>query len=256
LGRPKKQTVDYFPHYCVHKKTMFIIEQKYGNDGYAFWFKLLELLGSSEGHYLKLENGMDWEFLIAKTRLDKNRCTEILNLLAILGAIDRELWEEHNIIWSDNFVENLKDAYRNRVVDIPAKPSFSRKKSYKYKDNQRKKSTNEMKVNEMKVNENTDSSDLKEKSEQKTEINFNFKIQKWEGITKEDLSLWAEAYPACDIKQELKKMIAWILSAGAKGKKRRWRKFITNWLSRQQDRGGTKPLSYGKNMEVRYEKVK
>lgn len=67
MARPKKQTVDYFPHSCVHKKTMFILEQKYGNDGYAFWFKLLEMLGSTEGHFLSLKNGMEWEFLIAKT---------------------------------------------------------------------------------------------------------------------------------------------------------------------------------------------
>jgi uncharacterized phage protein (TIGR02220 family) len=107
---------------------MFILEQKYGNDGYAFWFKLLEMLGSTGGHCLHFVNDMDWEFLIAKTRLDKEKCTEILDLLATLGAIDKELWNE-KIVWSDNFIENIKDAYRNRTVDIPSKPSILRKKS-------------------------------------------------------------------------------------------------------------------------------
>jgi len=128
VARPKKQTVDYFPHSCTHSKTMFILEQKYGNDGYAFWFKLLEMLGSSEGHCLYFTNGMDWEFLIAKTRLDKEKCIEILDLLATFGAIDKKLWSK-KIVWSDNFIENIKDAYRNRTVDIPVKPSFLRKKS-------------------------------------------------------------------------------------------------------------------------------
>jgi len=239
LSRPKKQTVDYFPHYCIHGKTMFILEQKYGNDGYAFWFKLLELLGSSEGHYLHLENGADWEYLIAKTKMDKEKCNEILNLLATLKAIDRDLWEQERIVWSDNFIENVKDAYRNRVVDIPKKPNFLRKKSRKKKDKQRKKSTNEMKVNEMKLNKNIYSSDLKNKSEQKPKINFNFSTSKWENISEENKKLWNEAYPACDIELELKKMKAWILSAGAKGHKRNWLKFITNWLSRTQDKGGS-----------------
>ena len=67
MARPKKRTVDYFPHQCNHGKTMFILEQKYGNDGYAFWFKLLELLGTTEGHFLHLENSADWEFLHPKT---------------------------------------------------------------------------------------------------------------------------------------------------------------------------------------------
>ena len=50
--RPKKAIVDYFPHFVSHGKTMFTIEMKYGNDGYAFWFKLLEILGSTENHYI------------------------------------------------------------------------------------------------------------------------------------------------------------------------------------------------------------
>jgi len=34
-GRKDKHTVEYFPHYCSGKKTVFILERKYGNDGYA-----------------------------------------------------------------------------------------------------------------------------------------------------------------------------------------------------------------------------
>ncbi len=150
MSRPKKQTIDYFPHNCTHGKTMFILEQKYGNDGYAFWFKLLELLGNAEGHFLHLENGLDWEFLIAVTHLDKDKCKEILNLLADLNAIDKELWLEKSVIWIQKFVDNIKDAYRNRVVEIPQKPSFLRKKPHNNKDNLRQKTANEMKVNEIK----------------------------------------------------------------------------------------------------------
>jgi len=48
MARPNKQGVDYFPHFVNHGKTMFILEEKFGNNGYAFWFKLLELLGKEE----------------------------------------------------------------------------------------------------------------------------------------------------------------------------------------------------------------
>ena len=126
-GRPSKTTVDYFPHYCRHGKTMMILEQKYGNDGYAFWFKLLELLGDSEGHQLDLNDPIAWEFLQSKSRLSEETCTEILNLLSKLKAIDPELWKEQ-IIWCDNFVQGITDAYRNRVVEIPQKPELKRKK--------------------------------------------------------------------------------------------------------------------------------
>lgn len=123
--RHPKKTVDYFPHHTNHKKTIFILESKFGNDGYAFWFKLLEILGNTENHYLDYNgrNNSDWEFLQAKTHLDENKCNEILEILVKLNAIDRELWSKR-IIWSQNFIDGIAVVYRNRRVDIPAKPSF------------------------------------------------------------------------------------------------------------------------------------
>ena len=150
MSRPKKQTVDYFPHYCNHGKTMFVLEQKYGNDGYAFWFKLLEIIGNTEGHCPCFSNGIDWQFLEAKARLDKNTCSEIMDLLATIEAIDKDLWLEEKRVWVQNFVDNIRDAYRNRVVDIPDKPDILRKKPHDNKDKLRKKSTDETKLNEIK----------------------------------------------------------------------------------------------------------
>lgn len=128
MARPKKRTVDYFPHQCNHGKTMYIIEQKYGNDGYAFWFKLLELLGTAEGHYLQFINPEDWEFLQAKTRTSDSFCQEILDLLARLDAIDRELWESYRVVWIQNFVDGIADVYRNRRAETPKRPCFYNQK--------------------------------------------------------------------------------------------------------------------------------
>ena len=128
MARPAKQTVTYFPHQCQHGRTMFILEQRYGNDGYAFWFKLLECLGSTEGHCVVLETAADWEFLAAKTHLDTDTCRKILDLLADLEAIDTRLWKARSTIWSDKFVSGIADVYRKRVSETPPKPSNSRKK--------------------------------------------------------------------------------------------------------------------------------
>ena len=48
-----------------------------------------------------------------------------------------------------------------------------------------------------------------------------------------------EAYPACDIPQELKRMAAWVKANPLKRKKN-WDAFIVRWLTKTQDRGGTK----------------
>jgi hypothetical protein len=61
---------------------------------------------------------------------------------------------------------------------------------------------------------------------------------RWDGIGEEDKAAWIKAYPACDIEIELAKMAEW-LKANPTKKKSNYRRFITNWLSRSQDRGGT-----------------
>lgn len=239
MSRPKKQTVDYFPHDCTHRKTMFILEQKYGNDGYAFWFKLLETLGASEGHYIHFVNGVDWEYLMAKTRLDKEKCSEILDLLAVLGAIDKELWHEQ-IVWSDNFIENIKEAYRNRKVEIPVKPSLLRNKSVSKEIND--VINPHIILNETILNKNNNIAiDVlpKQKPTAKLKINFNRETLEWENITETDIEVFKNAYPACDLKIELAQMTSWILGAGAKGYKTEWRSFINTWLKKSQNGGGT-----------------
>jgi len=124
VARPIKKGVEYFPHLCTHGRTIYILEQRWGNDGYAFWFKLLELLGSTEGHVLDIRNATTREFLAAKTHLSAEQCHEILDLLADLDAIDQELWKGHQVIWCQNFVDHLEPVYRKRHTETPAKPSF------------------------------------------------------------------------------------------------------------------------------------
>jgi hypothetical protein len=120
MARPSKNTVDYFPHICKHGKTLYIIESHFGNDGYAFWFKLLECLGASENHYINCNLVDAWEYLQAKVKLSEDICTKILDKLAKLEAIDPDLWCG-KIIYSQNFVDNIADAYKKRNTELVTK---------------------------------------------------------------------------------------------------------------------------------------
>ena len=60
----------------------------------------------------------------------------------------------------------------------------------------------------------------------------------WTGITADDREAWSTAYPACDIDRQLAAMQEWLRSNPEKARKSRWRRFITNWLQRHQNRGG------------------
>lgn len=120
MARPQKSTVDYFPHFTNHGKTLFILEGEFGNDGYAFWFKLLEALGTQDGHFIDCRDVPTWRFLLARTRIEEDKATSMLDLLSSLGAIDSELWEQ-KIIYSGNFVSNVSDAYKKRKATIPTR---------------------------------------------------------------------------------------------------------------------------------------
>jgi len=125
MARPKKQTVDYFPHGATSGKTISILEGRWGVLGYAFWFKLLETLCATNGHVFDYGNSFEREFFLSKTRTDNETGTDILNLLAEMGKIDKELWVVDKLIWCDNLVKNVKDAYSKRIDQLPIKPVSS-----------------------------------------------------------------------------------------------------------------------------------
>ena len=122
--RPQKQTVDYFPHdaYASDGDTLTILQNYWGNDGYAFWFKLLEKLASTDGHVIDCRNPVKWQLLLAKTHIDETKGMAIMDKLAELDAIDKVLWQQHQVVWSQNFVNNIADAYKNRRRELPQKP--------------------------------------------------------------------------------------------------------------------------------------
>lgn len=124
MARPNRMTIEYFPHYVKVGRTICILENRFGNDGYAFWFKLLEVLGESNGHYYDCSTAANWEYLLAKTHVIGERAEAIIDVLVNLGKIDAELWANKRVIWVENFVNNLICVYRKRKEDIPVKPSF------------------------------------------------------------------------------------------------------------------------------------
>lgn len=124
MARPTKETVDYYPHFVKGGRTIFILESKYGNDGYAFWFKLLEILGDAEGHYYDCSIPNNWAYLLAKTRCNEETAKAIIGTLLTLDKIDGKLWNDRQVIWCQHFVDNVSSVYKMRHAEIPAPPSF------------------------------------------------------------------------------------------------------------------------------------
>lgn len=108
-----------------------------------------------------------------------------------------------------------------------------------YKNN--KKERNKESIPSIAPNE-TDVSDSEQKKTakkafQRTPINFDFSTGQWENITDADRERWKEAYPACDIKRQLTAAADWLIANPNKLKKN-YNRFLANWLSNSQQKGG------------------
>lgn len=203
MARPIKNTVDYFPHIIQNGKTIFILESKFGNDGYAFWFKLLELLGSSHNQVYDYNNSVDWEFLIAKTKVSEEKAHEILKTLADVGAIDGDLLAK-KIIWCENFIKGIEDVYRKRKQNRPQKPVIDDGNPCTPVVSATE--TPQSKVKETKVNESikkerqaSDDENTEKPKKEVDPLEFSFTDKCWYELDDQRIKMYSGRYPKLSI---------------------------------------------------------
>ena len=114
MARPQRNNVDYFPFLCEDGNKMFYLEETYGNDGFAVFVKLLRELAKTDFHYLDLSKSTTKMFLSAKCKVSKDVLESIIKDLVDLEKFDRELWNENSIIWCQDFIDSIQDAYSKR----------------------------------------------------------------------------------------------------------------------------------------------
>jgi len=114
MARPERNSVDYFPFICNEGKKMYYLEETYGNDGFAVFIKLLRGLATTEYHYLNLSESTSLMFLSAKCKVNKETLELIIKDLVELGKFDKTLWNENKIIWCQDFIDSIQDAYSKR----------------------------------------------------------------------------------------------------------------------------------------------
>jgi len=85
----------------------------------------------------------------------------------------------------------------------------------------------------------------KSSSSPNADFSFSSSDKKFIGITDKDLADWKEAYPYADIPKELKKAEQWLLSNPSRARKKNWRKFVTQWLSKASDQAENKAAYRG-----------
>lgn len=248
MARPRLNSVDYFPHFVNWGKTIPILEARFGNDGYAVWFKLLESLGRANGHYIDCADANEWEFLLSKFRVSDETALEILNKLADLGAIDRDLWTMEKVIWSDNFVCHLEYLYKKRREDAPKRPNI---RSFRdgnptcdvVSDAETPQSIAQHSIAEERKEEKETFADEMEPEpdDSPTFVSFPVKGSGTFPVTEKLIEEYQDLYPTLNVRDLVRDMYAWLVSNPAKQKtKRGSRAFINNWLTNAKAKAPTK----------------
>jgi hypothetical protein len=83
---------------------------------------------------------------------------------------------------------------------------------------------------------------VKEGEEEKKKlrsISFDLKSGQFKDLTDEIKNRWKAAYPACDVDLCILQAAEWLVS-NPKKIKGDYQRFLTNWLKREQDHGGTR----------------
>ena len=157
MARKQKNYVDYFPHDTHQSKAVRTISKTYGNDGYAFYYKLRELLGRTDNYNYDLSQRIDWFDFLGEMDVEEQQAKELIEFLVTIGELDKELWEQESRLWSNSLIEDISDVYDKRVAEIPDKYSFrdgnthSRSGNHSLGDGSTQSRVKEKKVNKSKV---------------------------------------------------------------------------------------------------------
>jgi hypothetical protein len=114
MGRPERHDADYFPFYVKDGKTLFILESKYGLQGIGFFTNLMRFLTRQTDHHICIKDESDRLYFFAQIRCPEDVGTDMINLMVKTGKIDSGLWHENHVIVSQDLLDSLRDAYKNR----------------------------------------------------------------------------------------------------------------------------------------------
>jgi|GEM_PF-5490081 hypothetical protein len=119
MARPERKDVDYFPFIVKDGRTLFVLESKYELAGIGFFTNLFRFLAKQPDHHICIGDASDRMYFFARVKCkDENMGMDMLDMMATTGKIDAPLWREKRVIASEDFLDSIKDAYKDRKNPI------------------------------------------------------------------------------------------------------------------------------------------
>lgn len=175
MTRPRKIGMDYFPHDvdAVNDEKIEAMRALYGNDGYAFYFILLERIYRTETGELDLSNAAIRAALVKKIMVSDEKFDAMLQTAFEINLFDREAYEKRYVLTSRGIIERfneinkLREKERNKKV-FPRENSEETvgKTQGKFVENagENSEETGESKVKKSKVKESKEKENISSSS--------------------------------------------------------------------------------------------
>lgn len=278
MARPIKEGVDYWPFDVdlLQDRKFRLIRSEFGIKGAYIAIELLNLVYREHGYYANfgeedcllmsegVGGGCKPDFIMEVVHGCCRRSLFDAGVYKAFGVLtSRGIQRRYLKIVAKNRADirlvkdywlltleddrDVPDTIKAKIALIAGYPSENTSAKHVFRPETPDKRADNPQIKEKKTKENK--SKGKEKEEVQTaEVSASapaFRLPLNDGscfdVSAQDVAKWASLYPAVDIEQELRKMIGWSDSHPAKRKTRRGvMAFITRWLAKEQDKGGTR----------------
>lgn len=102
MARPRKEGLDYFPHDvdASSDEKIEALRSLYGNDGYAFYFIMLERIYRTPDFELDVSDAETRQILAKKVAVTPEKFDQMLQTALKWGCFDREAYETRGVLTS------------------------------------------------------------------------------------------------------------------------------------------------------------
>ena len=134
MARPIKEGMDYFPHDtdAVNDEKVEALRALYGNDGYAFFFILLERIYRTPQAEIDVSDAETTQILARKVGISDQKFKEILATALKWGCFDKIAYQDRGILTSNGIKkrtqvviekrESMRDKYHKSKVGGVSSP--------------------------------------------------------------------------------------------------------------------------------------
>lgn len=118
MARPKKEGLDYFPHDtdAVNDEKIEALRMLFGNDGYAFYFILLERIYRTDNFELDISDAETIQILAKKIDVTEQIFNQILFASLKRGCFDQKTYDDRKILTSNGIKKRAGVVLNKRLA--------------------------------------------------------------------------------------------------------------------------------------------